>query len=87
MISLLQFTLEDDVYFVHFFVMSAHSVLYHGKAIKANEFRTKFPHQLPNPKLCLWHYAQCAQAHIRGFSVEAPRYSGMEHSQNGLVSC
>lgn len=63
---------QDGVYYVHFFVTSRHSI-HHGKAIRADEFRVKFPYQLPNPKLCLWHYGQCAQAHIRGFPIQAPR--------------
>lgn len=62
---------KDDVYYLHFFVTSRHSV-YHGKSIKTDGFRVKFPYQLPNPKLCLWHYAQCVQAHIRGFPVQTP---------------
>ena len=61
--------LQDDVYYVHFFVTSQHSA-HHGKAIPVSEFRVKYKHQLPNPKLCAWHYAQCARAHIRGFPVQ-----------------
>jgi len=69
LISDMLITLQNNAYYVHFFVTSQHSI-HHGKAIPVSAFRVKFAYQLPNPKLCAWHYAQCARAHIRGFPVE-----------------
>lgn len=56
---------------MHFFVASRHAI-HHGKVIPISAFRVKYPFQLPNPKLCRWHYQQCALAHIRGFPVQSP---------------
>jgi len=64
-------TLQDGVYFVHFFVRTEFSEL-HGKIINRDRFRYNSEDELPNPKLLAWHYAQCVRGHIRGFSAQFP---------------
>jgi hypothetical protein len=64
-------SLQDNLYYVHFFTRSALSV-HHGQVIRPDRFRVHSPDDLPDPKLLAWHYAQCARARIRGFAAGMP---------------
>lgn len=64
------FYLKDNVYYVHVFTAQDLISQYHGLAIPRSTFRTfGRDEDLPDPRLCAWHYAQCAQMHVRGFSA------------------
>ncbi len=65
-----QFHVEDGSLIVHVFVES-NLAIYHGKRIiPEDRFKLYSPRDswLPDPRLLKWHYKQCVQARLRGYS-------------------
>ncbi|KAI5477215.1 hypothetical protein MNV49_006588 [Pseudohyphozyma bogoriensis] len=65
------FLLQGWSLIVHVFTGYKSMAQYHGLVIPASRCRTPPGNEpeVPDPRLCEWHYAQCVQKSIRGFSA------------------